>query len=102
LLKAWPKEYLWNYDTLQKIIKQTPIKQMKRLRKFFVKYSANIGLPELYRIAIAGHDEEEIVKLKVTPEFYSKFTPQEIVNTYMEHWGKVRIVPSEVRFMRRF
>ena len=32
---------------------------MKRLRKFFVKYSANIGLLELYRIAIAGHDEEE-------------------------------------------
>ncbi len=96
LLKDWPKEDLWNYDTLQKIIQKTPIKQMKRLRKFFVKHSAKIGFPELYRIAIAGHDEEELVKLKVTPEFYSKFTPQEIVNVYMEYWGKVEILPPDI------
>ena len=97
LLNVWQKDDLWNYDTLQKVIKNTPIKQMKRLRKFFVKHSAKIGLPELYRLAIAGHDEEEIVKLKVTPEFYSKFTPQEIVNVYIEYWGKVRILPKNIK-----
>jgi len=67
------------------------------LRKFFVKMSKQIGFDQIKRVAIMGHDEEELLKLKVTEEFYEKYTPQEICKEYFEKWGKVEILPEDVR-----
>ena len=91
-IENWDKEDLWNYNSVQKVIKKTPVKQLSRLRKFFVIHSAEIGFPEQYRIAIAGHDERDLLKLRVTEEFYRKFTPCKIVEVYLEYWGEVRFL----------
>jgi len=91
-IKRWDKEDLWNYNAVQKVIQNTPVKQLSRLRKFFVIYSSEIGFPEPYRIAIAGHDEQDLLKLKVTEDFYRKFTPCKIVEKYLEYWGEVEFL----------
>ena len=91
-IKRWDKEDLWNYNAVQKVIQNTPVKQLSRLRKFFVIYSSEIGFPEPYRIAIAGHDERDLLKLKVTEDFYRKFTPCKIVEKYLEFWGEVEFL----------
>ncbi|WP_290623739.1 MULTISPECIES: site-specific integrase [unclassified Archaeoglobus] len=78
--------------------------QLRQFRKFFAIYSAKVGLPEPVRVAIMGHDTEELEKLlnvlktPVTDEFYRKFTPDAIVKEYMRTWGGVEIVPSSVQF----
>ncbi|WP_457548714.1 tyrosine-type recombinase/integrase [Archaeoglobus sp.] len=75
---------------------------LKAFRKFFAIHSARIGLDDVYRIAIAGHDTDELerllksLRLKVTEEFYRKFTPEEITKEYLNVWGKVSILPSLV------
>ena len=99
LLKVWPKDDLWNYNTIRKVIQETQIRQLKRLRKFFVRYSAEINFPEAYRIAMAGHDESELMKLRVTEEFYRKFTPDKIVEKYMEYWGQISVIPDDFRLI---
>ena len=75
---------------------------LKAFRKFFVIHSARIGFDDVYRIAIAGHDVEELEKLlrslrlRVTEEFYRKFTPEEITKEYIRVWGRVQILPSQL------
>ena len=91
------EEDLWNYDTVRKVISKTPLRELRRLRKFFTKKCKELGFDQLKRIAIQGHDEDELLKLKVTPEFYERYTPSEICREYFDKWGKVSILPDEVR-----
>ena len=92
---------LWNYEAVRKIINETEIRKLSRLRKFFTKKSKELNFDQIKRIAIQGHDESELVRLKVTETYYEKYTPSEIVREYMEKWGKVRILPNDVRdFLR--
>jgi len=87
---------LWNYEAVRKIINETDIKKLSRLRKFFTKKSKELNFDQIKRIAIQGHDERELIRLKVTETYYEKYTPSEIVREYMEKWGKVKILPDDV------
>ncbi|ADB57963.1 site-specific integrase [Archaeoglobus profundus] len=75
---------------------------LKAFRKFFAIHSARIGFDDVYRIAIAGHDTDELerllrtLRLKVTEEFYRKFTPEEITKEYLNVWGKVSVLPPQL------
>jgi len=72
--------------------------QLKQFRKFFVIHSARVGFPEFYRVAIIGHDAESLLRfMKVTQNYYRKFTPEEITAVYLKHWGGVKIVPERIR-----
>jgi integrase len=100
ILKAYwkyAKDELWNYDTVRKIIVKTELGQLERLRKFFTKMSKELGFDQIKRIAIQGHDEDELLKLRVTQDFYEKYTPSEICAEYFEKWSKVEILPKDVR-----
>jgi len=90
-------DVLWNYEAVRKIINETKIKRLSRLRKFFTKKSKELNFDQIKRIAIQGHDESELIRLKVTETYYEKYTPSEIVKEYLEKWGQVAILPDDVR-----
>ncbi|GEM_PF-2108757 len=98
-LNVCDNEELFSYGALRYAFEQAdaPLR-LKQFRKFFAIHSAKIRFPEVYRIAIAGHDTEELEKalgtltLKITEEFYRKFTPDCIAEEYMKYWGKVEII----------
>lgn len=91
--------------SIRYVFDKAGILTLKQFRKFFAIHSARIGFPDIYRIAIAGHDTDklekllQVMRLEITEDFYRKFTPLSIVTEYIKYWGKVEIVPAEVEFV---
>ncbi|RLI84562.1 hypothetical protein DRP07_00645 [Archaeoglobales archaeon] len=90
-----PDKPLWFYETVRKTIGKTAIKNLERFRKFFTKLAKSVNFDQLKRVAIQGHDEGELLKLKVTKEFYERYTPQEITKEYLEKIGKIQFLTDE-------
>ncbi|WP_456478210.1 tyrosine-type recombinase/integrase [Geoglobus ahangari] len=104
LLRYSRSELLFSDGSIRHVFSRAGTLKLKQFRKFFAIYSPKVGLKDVYRIAIMGHDSEELekllqsIKLEVTEEFYRKFTPEAITQEYMKTWGRVRIVPERVKF----
>ncbi len=93
---------LFSYGSIRNVFDKAGTLRLKHFRKFFAIHSARIGFPDPYRVAIMGHDTELLEKLlgarflEITEEFYRKFTPEAIVEMYMNFWGKVEILPEGI------
>jgi integrase len=104
LLRHNRSDLLFSDGSIRHVFSRAGTLKLKQFRKFFAIYSARVGLMDVYRIAIMGHDSDELerllqsMKLEVTEEFYRKFTPEAITKEYLKTWGRVRIVPERVKF----
>ncbi|MFO7967647.1 MAG: hypothetical protein R6U44_08625 [Archaeoglobaceae archaeon] len=82
-------EPLWSYNIFQKEMRGSPIGTLGNLRKLFTKLARKQGLDQLKRVAIQGHDQGELMRLRVTEQFYEKYTAKEISKEYHETIGKL-------------